>query len=103
MSHQPNLDVNYGYCLLKLECTTMLRLLHGYKAAPFLIRYISTKPIIRIPKSSIHPFGDPSNQRPILQNVDWTINEGEAWAVMSASSGDSGKSAIFQVRRTLSI
>lgn len=62
------------------------------------IRSLSTKPIIHIPKSSsIHPFGDPSNQRPILRDVEWTINEGEAWAVMSASSGDTGKRAIFRV------
>jgi ABC-type protease/lipase transport system fused ATPase/permease subunit len=81
----------------------MLRLRHGFKITPTLVRYVSTKPIICIPKSSIHPFGDPSNQRPILRNVDWTINEGEAWAVMSASSGDSGKSAIFQVSPELSV
>jgi ABC-type iron transport system FetAB ATPase subunit len=100
VSHQLKLDLNYVLCL---ECIAMLRLRHGFKPTPTLVRYISTKPIIRIPKSSIHPFGDPSNQRPILQNVDWTINEGEAWAVMSASSGDSGKSAIFQVRPELSV
>ncbi|KXN85127.1 hypothetical protein AN958_11667 [Leucoagaricus sp. SymC.cos] len=61
------------------------------------LRSFSTKPIIHIPKSSsIHPFGDPSNQRPILHDVEWKINEGEAWAVLSASSGENGKRALLQ-------
>ncbi|KAJ3570797.1 hypothetical protein NP233_g4173 [Leucocoprinus birnbaumii] len=63
----------------------------------FLLRALSTKSIIHIPKSSsIHPFGDPSNRLPVLRDVEWRVNEGDAWAVMSASSGDNGKRALFR-------
>ncbi|KAF5346859.1 hypothetical protein D9756_010558 [Leucocoprinus leucothites] len=69
-----------------------------YKPASItFLRAYSTKPIIHIPKSSsIHPFGDPSNRLPVLRDVEWQVNEGEAWAVMSASSGEGGKRALFR-------
>jgi len=48
------------------------------------LRSLSTKPIVYIPKSSIHPFGDPSNRSPILLDVEWQVNEGEAWTILSS-------------------
>lgn len=103
---RPRLRVSYvkDEMLNALSTThhSMLCIRYQVTSSP-LVRRLSTKPIIHIPKSSsIHPFGDPSNQRPILRDVEWTINHGEAWAVMSASSGDSGKRALFRVRLFLS-
>ncbi|KAF8901898.1 P-loop containing nucleoside triphosphate hydrolase protein [Gymnopilus junonius] len=56
-------------------------------------------PIISIPPgSNIYAFGAPSHTRtPLLSHLAWTVNEGEAWAVVSGSgSGGGGKSAIFK-------
>jgi len=66
------------------------------------LRSLSTKPIVYIPRSSIHPFGDPSNRSPILRDVEWQVNEGETWTILSSSSGEGGKRALFRVRRHFS-
>ena len=54
-------------------------------------------PIIHIPKANIYPFGASPSTRPSLQSDEWTVLEGEAWAVVSSSRGGAGKSVLFQV------
>ena len=54
-------------------------------------------PIIHIPKANIYPFGASPSTPPSLKSVEWTVNEGEAWAVVSSSRGGAGKSILFQV------
>ena len=100
-----------------------LRLVHGthrnsYKSriiittsrlrqAPILIlisRRYTTKgqlqhPIVHIATGSyIYAFGAPSHTRtPLLRDLGWTINDGEAWAVISGGGGRD-KNIIFNVR-----
>ncbi|KAF9045131.1 P-loop containing nucleoside triphosphate hydrolase protein [Panaeolus papilionaceus] len=75
--------------------------LHSSSAAlPRFSRKISTashRQIVHIPEhSDIFAFGAASSIRdPLIHDVSWTVNEGEAWAVVSGA-GSSGKSAVFK-------
>ncbi|KIJ90822.1 hypothetical protein K443DRAFT_686475 [Laccaria amethystina LaAM-08-1] len=53
-------------------------------------------PIIHIPKANIYAFGASSTTPPSLRDVEWTVNDGEAWAIVSSSRGGAGKSVLFQ-------
>ncbi|KAG1866991.1 hypothetical protein C8R48DRAFT_761311 [Suillus tomentosus] len=44
-----------------------------------------TKSIVQIPRSNIYRFGDPNFAAPVFHDVEWTINKGESWAVISGS------------------
>ncbi|KAF8802603.1 P-loop containing nucleoside triphosphate hydrolase protein [Phlegmacium glaucopus] len=52
--------------------------------------------IIHIPTGSyIYAFGAPSHTRtPLLRGLDWNVNDGEAWAIISGGGGR-GKKIIF--------
>ncbi|KAF9473071.1 P-loop containing nucleoside triphosphate hydrolase protein [Pholiota conissans] len=54
-------------------------------------------PIVKIPPSSkIYAFGSPSQTtRPLVSDIDWTVLDNEAWAVISGTGGG-GKGAIFK-------
>jgi len=53
--------------------------------------------VIRIPNANVYRFGDSDVARPVLRAVDWTVREGESWAVVG--SGASGKTALLEVSR----
>ncbi|RDB20786.1 hypothetical protein Hypma_012311 [Hypsizygus marmoreus] len=55
----------------------------------------SNVPIIHIPKADVYRFGDPNAARPIFRDLQWTINEDEAWAVIGSGSGE--KATLFQM------
>ncbi|KAF8161590.1 P-loop containing nucleoside triphosphate hydrolase protein [Crassisporium funariophilum] len=57
----------------------------------------SNRLIISIPSTSnIYAFGSPSRSRtPLLRDISWTVEDGEAWAVVS-SSGGNGKGVVFK-------
>lgn len=57
-----------------------------------------TLPILYIPAGSqIFAFGTPSETRtPLLRDFSWSIEQGQAWAVVSGSG--TGKGAVFKVR-----
>ena len=59
----------------------------------------SQRPIVHIPTgSNIYAFGVPSHTRsPLLRDLGWTVNDGEAWAIISGGGGR-GKKIIFNVR-----
>ena len=75
------------------------------RQAPILIsRTYTTKgqhghPIVHIPTGSyIYAFGAPSHTgSPLLRDLGWTMNDGEAWAIISGGGGR-GKNIIFNVR-----
>lgn len=52
--------------------------------------------IVHIPKSNVFRFGDSNNASPIFRDLEWTVNEGENWAIISMSG--SQKAVLFQVR-----
>ena len=56
------------------------------------------RPIVHIPTGSeIYAFGAPSHTRsPLLRDLGWTVNDGEAWAIIS-DGGGRGKKTIFNV------
>ena len=56
------------------------------------------RPIVHIPTGSyIYAFGAPSHTRsPLLRDFGWTVNDGEAWAIISGGGGG-GKKIIFNV------
>jgi hypothetical protein len=54
--------------------------------------------VVRIPTANIYRFGDPNNARPVLRAVDWTVREGESWAVVGSGAGE--KTALLEVGYT---
>ncbi|KAH7920601.1 P-loop containing nucleoside triphosphate hydrolase protein [Leucogyrophana mollusca] len=54
----------------------------------------SVKTIVRIPQSNIYRFGDSNVAAPVFRDVDWTVNEGESWAVIG--SGSNQKTALLR-------
>jgi len=57
----------------------------------------ANRPIVNIPRGSqIYAFGTPSQTKsPLISNLEWTVNSGEAWAIISGSGGG-GKGVIFK-------
>ncbi|KAF9465209.1 P-loop containing nucleoside triphosphate hydrolase protein [Collybia nuda] len=51
--------------------------------------------VIHIPKADIYRFGDPNFVRPLFRDVEWTVKEGEAWAIVGSGSGE--KTSLLQV------
>lgn len=50
--------------------------------------------IIHIPKANVYRFGDSNASKPLFRDLEWTVNEGESWAVVGSGSG--AKTALFQ-------
>ncbi|KAH9174354.1 P-loop containing nucleoside triphosphate hydrolase protein [Lactarius sanguifluus] len=50
--------------------------------------------VVRIPKANIYHFGDSDSARPVLTDVDWTVREGESWAVVGSGAGE--KTALLE-------
>lgn len=57
--------------------------------------------VIHIPKADIYRFGDPNFARPVFRDVEWTVKDGEAWAIVGSGSGE--KTSLFQVRNHIYI
>lgn len=53
--------------------------------------------VIHVPKSNVFQFGDPNSASPVLRDLQWTVNEGESWAVVASGSGGQ-KTTLFKVR-----
>ncbi|KAI0061896.1 P-loop containing nucleoside triphosphate hydrolase protein [Artomyces pyxidatus] len=49
----------------------------------------STLPdVVHISKANIYRFGDPDGSRAVLRDVNWTMREGENWAVVGSGAGE---------------
>ena len=70
--------------------TRVLRLQHTIASHPC---------VVRIPNANVYRFGDPESARPVLRAVDWTVREGESWAVVGSGAGE--KTALLEVSREL--
>ena len=57
--------------------------------------YTVRTPIVHVPKANVYRFGDSNNARPVFTDIEWTIHNDEAWAVIGSGSGE--KAALFQV------
>jgi ABC-type molybdenum transport system ATPase subunit/photorepair protein PhrA len=71
--------------------TRLLRLQHTTAA------HSGPSNIVRIPNANVYRFGDPDGARPVLRAVDWTVREGESWAVVGSGAGE--KTALLEVSR----
>lgn len=56
-----------------------------------------TGAVIRIVDSNIYRFGDSNVAAPVFRNVNWTVREGECWAVIG--SGSHQKTTLLQTLR----
>jgi ABC-type protease/lipase transport system fused ATPase/permease subunit len=54
--------------------------------------------VVRIPNANVYRFGDPDGARPVLRAVDWTVRDGESWAVVGSGAG--GKTTLLEVSPT---
>ncbi|KAI0253684.1 P-loop containing nucleoside triphosphate hydrolase protein [Lactifluus subvellereus] len=50
--------------------------------------------VVRIPTANVYRFGDPDNARPVLRALDWTVRDGESWAVVGSGTGE--KTALLE-------
>ncbi|KAF9811747.1 hypothetical protein IEO21_06470 [Rhodonia placenta] len=48
-----------------------------------------TRTILHLPNASIFERGHPITAEPVLRDISWTIQPGEAWAILSAGHGSS--------------
>ena len=53
--------------------------------------------VIHIPKADVFRFGDTRASDAIFKDLEWTVKDGESWAVIGATP--SSKSELFQVSR----
>lgn len=53
--------------------------------------------VIHIPKADVFRFGDTKASDAIFKDLEWTVKDGESWAVIGATP--SSKSELFQVSR----
>jgi ABC-type molybdenum transport system ATPase subunit/photorepair protein PhrA len=54
-----------------------------------------TNTLVHIPKSNVYRFGDSNVAAPVFRDVDWTVKEGQNWAVIGR--GANQKTALLQV------
>ena len=55
--------------------------------------------VVRIPRANVYRFGDSDSARPVLTGVDWTVREGESWAVVGSGAGE--KTALLEVKKEI--
>ena len=51
--------------------------------------------LVHIPRSNVYRFGDSNVATPVFHDVDWTVKEGQNWAVIGRGSNE--KTALLQV------
>ena len=71
---------------------------HDIRLLPILKRSYTSpaeKTLVHIPKSNVYRFGDSNIAAPVFHDVDWTVKEGQNWAVIGR--GSSQKTTLLQV------
>ncbi|KAE9386512.1 P-loop containing nucleoside triphosphate hydrolase protein [Gymnopus androsaceus JB14] len=54
----------------------------------------SSELVVNIPKADVYRFGDGKHAQPLFRDLNWTVKEGESWAVIG-SGGGGEKTALF--------
>ncbi|KAH7911329.1 P-loop containing nucleoside triphosphate hydrolase protein [Hygrophoropsis aurantiaca] len=67
---------------------------HSFLHRRYSSQNVNKTVIVRIPQANIYRFGDSNIAAPVFREVDWTINEGESWAVIG--SGSNQKTALLR-------
>ncbi|KAK0481784.1 P-loop containing nucleoside triphosphate hydrolase protein [Armillaria novae-zelandiae] len=59
-------------------------------------RYLASATVVSIPKADVYRFGDANaTSTPVFRDLDWTVKEGESWAVIGFASHE--KHDFFQM------
>ncbi|KAK0456123.1 hypothetical protein EV421DRAFT_30880 [Armillaria borealis] len=59
-------------------------------------RYLGSATVVSIPKADVYRFGDANaTSTPVFRDLDWTVKEGESWAVIGLASHE--KHDFFQM------
>ncbi|KAK0198787.1 P-loop containing nucleoside triphosphate hydrolase protein [Armillaria mellea] len=59
-------------------------------------RYLGSATVVSIPKADVYRFGDANaTSTPVFRDLDWTVKEGESWAVVGSASHE--KHDFFQM------
>ncbi|EIN06385.1 P-loop containing nucleoside triphosphate hydrolase protein [Punctularia strigosozonata HHB-11173 SS5] len=48
----------------------------------------NSRPVVYIPKCNVYRFGQPNNAPPVFEGLQWTVHEGENWAVVGSGAGE---------------
>ena len=67
----------------------LLRAFHGQHESPDIV--------LHIPRANVFRFGDSNKASPVFKDLEWTVKEGEKWAVIDSGWGEN-KTALLQVR-----
>ena len=51
--------------------------------------------ILHIPKANVYRFGDSDHSVPVFKDLEWTVTEGQSWAVVGPAGNE--KSMLFDV------
>lgn len=63
----------------------------------FTSNAVAQSTIIHIPRANVYRFGDANKARPVFKDLEWTVKEGENWAVVGPAGSE--KTNILEVRR----
>jgi ABC-type molybdenum transport system ATPase subunit/photorepair protein PhrA len=69
----------------------LLRAFHGHGQRE------SSDIVLHIPRANVFRFGDSNKASPVFKDLEWTVKEGENWAVIGSGWGGN-KTALLQVR-----
>ena len=56
--------------------------------------------VLRIPRANVYRFGDGNSALPVFKDLEWTINDGESWAIVGPAGSE--KSCLLDVRTIMS-
>lgn len=63
-----------------------------YRQEPFKFRSLSSQSVsnavLRIPKANVYRFGDGNRANPVFKNLEWTVKEGENWAIVGPAGSE---------------
>ncbi|KLO15145.1 P-loop containing nucleoside triphosphate hydrolase protein [Schizopora paradoxa] len=48
----------------------------------------SNQTILNIPKANVYRFGDPNKASPVFKDLEWTIRDGESWAIVGPAGNE---------------
>ena len=57
--------------------------------------YRHSSHVVHIPTANVYRFGEFNSARPVLRSADWTVRQGESWAVVGSGAGE--KTALLEV------
>jgi ABC-type molybdenum transport system ATPase subunit/photorepair protein PhrA len=85
-----------------MSLLVLMRRIPGCSHRPTLIRTLCShnslqNAVIHIPQANVFRFGHSNRASPVFEGLEWTINEGENWAVMSSGWGGQ-KTELLQVK-----